>query len=160
MACPSARRLTDLGYHAVYVFEEITGQPLDAGQCTVRRSAVGVPDQAQARWQAGADVSCDVDLSWSAPASRFEVHATGTEGDAVLTDDGKLVIRDATRQRVIAHRAGFPPAYEAFYRDLARRLLHPPDYQDAATAVRVSRLLDQALSCAQPETGGEDGCPQ
>jgi predicted dehydrogenase len=149
--------LSDLGYHAAYVFEEITGRPLRDGACTGQRSSAGVLDQARARWWAGPDVACDVDVSWSARAARFEVHVTGTVGDAVLTGDGRLVVSDVAGRRDLDHPAGFPVAYRAFYRDLGRRLRHAPDYHDAGTAVQVSQLLDRTLSGARPPEGGEQG---
>jgi predicted dehydrogenase len=138
--------VADLAYHACYLAEEVSGQAIIESRCLARRWDDGVLVAAEVLLRGDDGVRGEVHVRWEAPGPCFRVRVAGDDGTAVAGDDGTVTVRRKEHAWTERHSAGFPVAYSAFYRQVLKQVRERPTYEDAMRAVRVSRLLEDAVA--------------
>jgi predicted dehydrogenase len=137
--------LGDLGYHALYLTRAAVESNVVSMNCVANWVTTDGPTIISAVANLRHQDRCwaYLSLSWNSSAPLHKFRIIGSLGQVVAADDGTLASRlnDKVVRETCA--SGLGPMYESWYRHAARQIQRKPNYDEAKTAVEVSRLLDE-----------------
>jgi predicted dehydrogenase len=140
--------LLDLGYHAVYILEDLLGEKLQLHHATgILDTAMSWPPVVRSATMTfiGGSAVGSVELSWDSPTNSFELDVCGDRGRAHLKD-GTLTI-DVGGRRTTEQAIGMPASYRHMYSRLDQAIRDAPaGSSDVRTAIRIHELLDLAYA--------------
>lgn len=140
--------LSDLMYHALYLVEDLAGQPV-TGRCHAT-PRTGPFTCARAELCTAWGASADIDVSWQAPGHAYVLRVSGKHGVAEVRRDGSVKVRrNDGPNRTYRTTTGLPDAYRRIYQDLLASLDDPADYAEAEEGVAVSRALETLAESAR-----------